>query len=197
MSLSLALAAPFLLGFLLIPEELIRGAYLRGAFTVAAAERSASVFAAYGCGLIPMVLIRSAVATFQSRGDTATPANCFYAGLAVNVLLKIALSGPLGPTGLALATAAGAWINFLALIFLGHRRGLARADDRLIENLALMLFSAAGAALATVPGLALARSAVHALPFLRNEFVLATAFAALSLAYAGLFALATRLVVRG
>ena len=39
---------------------------------------------AYGFGLIPMVLIRSAVATFQSRGDTATPANCFFGGLAVN-----------------------------------------------------------------------------------------------------------------
>jgi putative peptidoglycan lipid II flippase len=152
---------------------------------------------AYGVGLIPMVLIRSAVATFQSRGDTKTPANCFYAGLAVNVALKFAHSGPLGPTGLALATAAGAWINFLCLIVLGHRRGLARADDRLVENLALMLFSTAGAALATVPGLAFARALVHSLPFLRNEIALVTAFAVLSLAYGGLFFLTTRLFGRG
>ena len=40
-ALSLALRAPFLVGFLLIPEELVRGAYLRGAFD-AAADRSAS-----------------------------------------------------------------------------------------------------------------------------------------------------------
>ena len=187
-ALSLALAAPFLVGFLLIPEELVRGAYLRGAFNAAAADRAASVLMAYGCGLIPMVLIRSAVATFQSRGDTATPANCFYAGLAVNVALKIVLSGPLGPTGLALGTAAGAWINFLLLIFIGHRRGLARADDRLLENLALMLFSAAGAALATLPALALAARARHYSPILRNEFVWWRPSAALSLVYAALFA---------
>ena len=196
-ALSLALSAPFLVGFLMIPGELVRGAYLRGAFNAAAAENAASVLMAYGFGLIPMVLIRSAVATFQARGDTATPANCFYAGLAVNVLLKIALSGPMGPSGLALATAAGAWINFLSLVALGHRRGLARADDKLVENLAIMLFATAGAALATLPGLALARSLVHSLPFLRNEIALATVFAALSLAYGGLFALMTRLFGRG
>ena len=40
-ALSLALAAPFLVGFLLIPEELIRGAYMRGAFDAEAARRSA------------------------------------------------------------------------------------------------------------------------------------------------------------
>ena len=69
-ALSLALCAPFLVGFLMIPEELIRGAYMRGAFDGEAALRSARVLEAYGFGLIPMVLIRSAVAPFQSRGDT-------------------------------------------------------------------------------------------------------------------------------
>ena len=197
MALSLALAAPFLVAFLLIPGELVRGAYLRGAFNVAAADNAASVLKAYGLGLAPMVLIRSAVATFQSRGDTATPANCFYAGLAVNVALKIALSGPLGPTGLALATAVGAWINFLALIYLGHYRGLARADARLVENLALTAFSAAGAALATLPALSLAHRLAQSLPFLRNETVLAAAFGTLTLVYAALFALATRMFGRG
>jgi putative peptidoglycan lipid II flippase len=191
-ALSLALSAPFLVGFLLIPDVLVRGAYLRGAFNAAAADNAASVLRAYGLGLAPMVLIRSAVATFQSRGDTATPANCFYAGLAVNVLLKIALSGPFGPAGLALGTAAGAWINFLLLIYIGHYRGLARADDRLIENLALMLFSAAGAALATLPALAFARRLVESLPFLRNETALVMSFGALALVYTALFALAAR-----
>ncbi len=197
MALSLALAAPFLVGFLAIPEELVRGAYLRGAFSAAAADRAASVLMAYGLGLIPMVLIRSAVATFQSRGDTATPANCFYAGLAVNVALKFALSGPFGPTGLALGTAAGAWINFLLLIFIGHVRGLARADDRLLENLALMLFSAACAGLATVPALSLSRAWVRHLPVLRDEIVVLATFASACIVYAALFAVLTRLFGRG
>ena len=93
----------------------MRGAFLRGAFTAEAARGSAAVLAAYGLGLLPMVLIRSAVASFQSRGDTTTPMLCFFAGLAVNLALKLALYQPLGPAGLALATAAGAWINFALL----------------------------------------------------------------------------------
>jgi putative peptidoglycan lipid II flippase len=197
MALSLSLAAPFLVGFLLIPEELVRGAYMRGAFDAAAAHRAASVLMAYGCGLAPMVLIRSAVATFQSRGDTSTPAHCFYAGLVVNVGLKLALAGPFGPAGLALATAAGAWINFLLLIWLGQRRGLARADERLIENLALTLFAAAGAALVTMPVLSLARELAQRLPILRNETVLIASFGALCLVYAALFAAMTKLFGRG
>jgi len=197
MALSLALCAPFLVAFLLIPEELVRAAYLRGAFSIAAADRSASVLAAYGFGLLPMVLIRSAVATFQARGDNFTPRNCFYAGLAVNVALKIALTSGFGPTGLAIATSVGAWVNFLLLILIGHRRRLAHADDRLIENIALMLFATAGAALATLPSLWLAHALVRHLPILRNEILLVATFTALSLVYVALFALGTRLFARG
>ena len=126
-ALTFALAAPFLVAFLVLPEETMRGAFLRGAFTAQAARGSAAVLAAYGLGLAPMVLIRSAVASFQSRGDTTTPMLCFFAGLAVNLALKLALYQPMGPAGLALATATGAWINFALLIALGLRRRLVRA----------------------------------------------------------------------
>ena len=68
--------------------------------------------AAYAIGLVPFVLIRSAVATFFARGDTATPVKAALTGVAVNVALKIALMGSLAQVGLALATAVGAWINF-------------------------------------------------------------------------------------
>jgi putative peptidoglycan lipid II flippase len=190
-AVSLALSAPFLVGFLMIPEVLIRGAYMRGAFDAEAAQRSADVLQAYGIGLIPMVLIRSAVATFQSRGDTKTPALCFFGGLAVNLILKVTLSQDLGVVGLALGTAAGAWINFGLLILIGRLRGLALPEDRLYENIALMLFAAAGAALVTPALLTAADGLARGLPFLRNDFVVVATFGGLSLAYAALFALAT------
>ncbi len=195
-SISLALAAPFLVGFLMLPEEFIRGAYLRGAFDVEAARRSAAVLAAYAFGLAPMVLIRSAVATFQSRGDTRTPMLCFFAGLAVNVALKIALSGNFGPVGLAIGTAIGAWINFALLILVGRRWGLTRPDDRLYENIALTLFAAAGAALAAAPVLGFAHAVAAHLPILRDEFVVACAFGALCLVYGVAFGLAALLFGR-
>jgi putative peptidoglycan lipid II flippase len=195
-SISLALSAPFLVGFLLIPEELIRGAYMRGVFSAEAATRSAHVLAAYGFGLIPMVLIRSAVATFQARGDTKTPMLCFFGGLAVNLTLKIALSHSMGAVGLAIGTAAGAWINFGLLVLIGRLRGLTQPDERLYENISLMLFAAGGAALATGPMLHLANALSAGLPFLRNEFVVIATFGVLSLAYGMAFALATTLFGR-
>ena len=196
-ALSLAMCAPFLVGFLMIPEEMIRGAYMRGAFDGAAALRSSHVLAAYGFGLIPMVLIRSAVAAFQSRGDTTTPMMCFFAGLAANVALKLALSGMLGPMGLAVGTAVGAWINFGLLVFLARRRGFSEPDDRLFENIALMLFSAAGAAFATPTCLAASAGLAAHLPFLHNEFLVAATFTALSLVYLALYAGGSLLFGRG
>ena len=60
--------------------------------------------AAYAIGLIPFVLIRSAVATFFARKDTATPVKAALIGIAVNLVLKIALMAPLAQVGLALGT---------------------------------------------------------------------------------------------
>jgi putative peptidoglycan lipid II flippase len=164
---------------------------MRGAFDAEAVRRSANVLQAYGLGLIPMVLIRSAVATFQSRGDTRTPMLCFFGGLAINLTLKLTLSPDLGVVGLALGTAAGAWINFGLLILIGRLRGLSLSEDRLYENIVLMLFSAAGAALATPLLLSAAETLARGLPFLRNEFIVVATFGGLSLAYGALFALAT------
>ncbi len=179
-ALSLALAAPFLVAFLILPDEVVRGAFLRDKFDADAAVRSAAVLEAYGLGLIPMVLIRSAVAGFQSRGDTRTPMLCFFAGLAVNLTLKISLYRTMGAVGLATATAVGAWINFALLILLGLRRGWLRPDAKLIENVAITLFCSGAAAIAAPSLFAAVDGLVHRLHVLRNELdIVATGAAAI------------------
>jgi putative peptidoglycan lipid II flippase len=168
-ALSLALCGPFLVAFLFLPDEVVRGAFLRDRFDADAALRSAAVLAAYGLGLAPMVLIRSAVAGFQSRGDTKTPMLCFFAGLAINLALKFGLYRSHGAVGLAMATAAGAWINFGLLILLGLRRDWLRPDAKLIENVAITLFSAGLTALAAPYLFRAADGYVQHLHMLRNE----------------------------
>jgi len=186
-ALTFALAAPFLAAFLVLPEETVRGAFLRGAFTAEAARGSAAVLEAYGLGLVPMVLIRSAVASFQSRGDTTTPMQCFFVGLTVNLALKVGLYRFLGPVGLALATAAGAWINFALLILLGLRRRWFSPNAKLIENVAIVVF-AAGAATAAAPALFCQADAVIArLHFLRDALDIALAGLAIAVLYAALY----------
>ncbi|WP_020175465.1 murein biosynthesis integral membrane protein MurJ [Methyloferula stellata] len=122
-TLSLILSAPFFIAFIMIPDLIMRGIFLRGAFTEEAVEASASVLEAYGFGLIAIVLIRSAVASFQSQGDTKTPMYISLFAVAVNVALKIVLFKPYGAAGLAMATAVGAWLNFLLLIGFAFRQG--------------------------------------------------------------------------
>jgi putative peptidoglycan lipid II flippase len=99
--------------------------------------------------LIPFVLIRSAVATFYARKDTATPVKAALTGVAVNVALKIALVGALAQVGLALATAVGAWVNLLLVIGFAVRAGYLDLDRALMQSLAKFVVSGAvlGAAL--------------------------------------------------
>ncbi len=130
-ALTLALAAPFFAAFLLIPVEIMRGVFMRGRFTDDAALASAHVLSAYGAGLLAVVLLNSVRAGFQAQGDTKTPMTVSLIAIALNVALKILLYKPMGASGLALATAIGAWINFGALAFLALRRQLLRPDETL------------------------------------------------------------------
>ncbi len=128
MAITILLSAPFLVAFLTIPDLIMRAVFVRGAFTNHDADAAAAVLAAYGFGLMAVVLIRSAVASFQSQGDTTTPMVVSLLAVAVNVGLKILLFKPMGAAGLALATAVGAWINFGLLSILALRRGAMQLD---------------------------------------------------------------------
>ncbi|WP_230533007.1 murein biosynthesis integral membrane protein MurJ [Microvirga roseola] len=120
--LTLALAAPFVVAFLTLPDLIMSALFQRGAFDAEAAARSGAVLAAYAIGLPAAVLIRSAVASFYARSDTATPLIASLSAVAVNVALKILLMGPYGVVGLALATAIGIWVNLGLLVLLAMRR---------------------------------------------------------------------------
>ncbi len=128
MALTIALAAPFFVAFDTLPELIVAGLFMRGKFTPADAIAAGDVLAAYGAGLMALVLIASARASFQSRGDTSTPMKIALSALAVNVAMKVALFRPLGAVGLATATSIGLWINLAALIAIAIERELIDLD---------------------------------------------------------------------
>jgi len=121
---------------------------MRGAFTDADAVAAGRTLAAYAFGLLPFVLIRSAVATFFARGDTATPVKAALIAVAINIAFKVLLMGPLAQVGLALATSIGAWINLALVVWFAHRAGHLRIDDRLKRS--SIKLAGAGLALAVV-----------------------------------------------
>src|SRR4051812_13866493 len=143
---TLLFSVPFVAAFVTVPDAIMRALFARGAFSKADAAAAGATLAAYAIGLIPFVLIRSAVATFYARKDTATPVKAALTGVAVNVALKIALVGALAQVGLALATAVGAWINLLLVIGFAVRAGHLVLDRAMVRSLAK--FAVAGILLA-------------------------------------------------
>src|ERR1700676_1439035 len=67
---TLLMAIPCVAAFFVIPELIMRALFMRGAFTTADAVAASLTLAAYAFGLLPFVLIRSAIASFFARGDT-------------------------------------------------------------------------------------------------------------------------------
>ncbi len=143
---TLLLSIPCLVAFIVIPDLLMRALFARGAFTDADAVAAGQTLAAYAIGLLPFVLIRSTVATFFARGDTATPVKAALIAAAVNIAFKFLLMGPLAQVGLALATSIGAWINLALVMWFAVRAGHAGMDQRLRQS--LIKFVASGAVLA-------------------------------------------------
>ena len=99
--LTLLMTIPFLVAFLVVPDVIMRALFARGAFSERDAANAAATLAAYAVGLLPFVLIRSAVASFQARKNTSTPAKAALVGVGVNLAMKAALSGTLAQAGLA------------------------------------------------------------------------------------------------
>jgi putative peptidoglycan lipid II flippase len=166
---ALLLGVPCIVAFLIVPDLIMRGLFVRGKFTAGDAHAAALTLMAYTIGLVPFVLIRSVVAPFLARGDTATPVKAALIGTAVNIVFKIVLMGPLAQVGLALATSIGAWINFVLVLWLAARAGFIAIDGELkssLGKLALAGFALAVVLFAAVPMVA---ALLSALPRFRNE----------------------------
>jgi putative peptidoglycan lipid II flippase len=127
---TLLLAIPSVAAFLIVPDLIMRALFMRGKFTAVDANPAAMTLAAYTVGLIPFVLMRSAVATFLARGDTAATVKAALTAVAVNIAFKIAFLyfTTLAQVGLALATSIGAWINFGLILWFGLRAGFMSFD---------------------------------------------------------------------
>ncbi|RKE72334.1 putative peptidoglycan lipid II flippase [Pseudorhodoplanes sinuspersici] len=139
--LTLLLTIPCLVAFLIVPELIMRALFLRGKFTGGDASAAAATLAAYALGLIPYVLIRSMTAPFFARGDTATPVKASLTAVAINILFKIVLMGPLAQVGLAMATAIGAWVNVGLMVWFAARAGIITMDARLRRSMIMLAVS--------------------------------------------------------
>ena len=191
-ALSVALTAPFFVAFIMIPEWIMRAVFEHGAYTAAAADASAAVLEAYGFGLLAIVLIRVATASFLARGDTRTPMVVALIAFALNIALKLMLFRPYGAVGLAAATAAGSWFNLGLLVFLAVRRRSMRPDMMLAKVGASVATASFALAVFVLIGPRVGWAVFHHSVHFQVELIFASTTMLGGLIYVGVLAVALR-----
>ena len=143
---ALLLTLPGAAALIVMPDLIVTVLFERGAFGAAETAATSAALAAYAVGLPAYVLIKVLAPGFFAREDTATPVKIAALCVAINLVLNLALMGPLQHVGIALATAVSAWINAGLLAWMLHRRGHFAVDARLKRALPRTLLASAAMA---------------------------------------------------
>lgn len=166
---AMLLTIPAALALVVMPVEIVRVLFERGAFKPADTASTAAVLSIFALGLPAFVLIKVFSPAYFAREDTRTPMRYATISLTVNTLGSIGLfflfrrMGLMPQLGIAIATTLGGWLNAYLLWSTLKARGNFVADARLKRNLPLI--AAASAAMAAV----LTGAAYVLAPYLQPE----------------------------
>jgi putative peptidoglycan lipid II flippase len=141
--LVLLLTLPAAAALTVAAMPIIRALLEHGRFLPSDTVATANALAAFSLGLPAYVLIKVLTPGFHARQDTAMPVRIAVASMLVNLAGNLVLIWPLGHVGIALSTAAAAWVNALALGVVLWRRGHFVADPRLRRALLRLLVATA------------------------------------------------------
>ena len=183
---ALVFALPCVVAFLSVPGLIMRALFMRGAFTADDAHAAALTLMAYTVGLVPFILIRSVVAPFLARGDTATPVKAALIGTAVNIVCKVVLMFPLAQVGLALATSIGAWLNFILVLYFAARARLIAVDAELKVTLTKLAAAALALGLVLAVAVPVVTAMLSSWSRFRDESTLALLVVIGGIVYGGL-----------
>jgi putative peptidoglycan lipid II flippase len=188
LSAFVTLPATVLLAILASP--VIDLAFRRGRFVAADVEGTTLALAGYAVGLFAIGAVKILTQAFYALHDTRTPVVVATFDLIAFVILCLVLSRSMKHVGVALATSAGFWINFILLFILLARRVPGLFGKELILSSLRLLLASGITGLGILAGTLwlLPYAAVWALP-LRAIWLLSA-----SLAAAGLYLAVARLL---
>jgi putative peptidoglycan lipid II flippase len=157
---AMLLTVPAAVALAVVPTEIVKGLFERGAFTAADTPATAYALAIFALGLPSFVLIKVFQPAYFAREDTATPMRYATLSLTLNTVGSVALfflfrkMGLMPHLGIAVATTLGGWLNAGLLWTTLRKRGDFVADARLKRALPLIVSSSLimGAALWLVAG---------------------------------------------
>ncbi len=133
----LFLTLPCVLIFMLLGREVIALIFERGSFTSESTEHTLAALLFYAPGIPAFAAAKILRAGFFSRKNTRSPVRIAALCMVLNLILNLALMGPLQQRGLALATVASAWLNVILLTLIFFRSVQTPALDlaRLVKSL--------------------------------------------------------------
>jgi putative peptidoglycan lipid II flippase len=144
MRLVLFLTLPAMVGLIVLREPIVALLFQRGAFDPQTTRLTSDALLYYALGLWAFSAVRIVVSTFYAMQDTRTPVIGATLAIATNILLGMALMGPMGHCGLALATALSSMVNLTILVY-ELRRKLGVIRWRAIFSCCLKTMLASGA----------------------------------------------------
>ena len=141
---AMLLTIPAAVALVVMPVEVVRVLFERGAFRPEDTASTAAVLAVFALGLPAFVLIKVFSPAYFAREDTKTPMRYATISLTANTLGSIALFflfrhlGMMPQLGIAVATSLAGWLNAWLLWSTLKSRGDFVADQRLKRNLPLI-----------------------------------------------------------
>jgi len=120
--LMLMLTVPSSIGLMVLASPIIELTLQYGAFTPDDTRAVAAALLVYAPGLMGYSIVKIATPSFYAMQDARTPVTISIMAVLSNVVLSLALVGPLGYLGLALATTLASTLNAGLLLLLLSRR---------------------------------------------------------------------------
>ena len=109
------ISIPAMTGLIILRDPIVELLFERGAFDAVTTQRTAEALVYYAIGLWAFSGARIVIAAFYALQETKTPVKIAVVSLLVNMVLSVALMGPMRHGGLALATSLASAVNLLLL----------------------------------------------------------------------------------
>ncbi len=115
-------AAPLTAVMIVLARPIAAAFFQYGLFSAEASERTADALVLFSIGLTGHIVVHVLTRAFYAIQDTRTPVLWAIVAVAINVPLMIALAGPMGIAGLALALSISATLEVIGLVWALRRR---------------------------------------------------------------------------
>jgi putative peptidoglycan lipid II flippase len=120
--LAIYVSAPATVGLVILSTPITRLLFEHGRFSAADTAATAVALVWYAVGLVGFAGSRIAAQAFYAIAEPGTAVKLGALAIATNIVLAVALMGPMSHAGLAAASSLGAYVNLLSLLWAARRR---------------------------------------------------------------------------